>query len=59
MKENNELAKSLARNLKKKTIRKYALMALAVVIVISSAIGLNIESKDSTLPDGQGNITVA
>ena len=56
MSEEKNFAEDLARELRKKKIRKYALAALAVVILISTAVGLNIENKDSLLPDGQGNI---
>ena len=56
MREKKDYAEELAKNIKKKAIRKYALIALALVIVVSTVIGLNIESKDSKLPDGQGNI---
>ena len=51
-----EFSKELEKNLRKKKVRKYALMALALVVVVSSIVGLNIEDKDSLLPDGQGNI---
>ena len=56
MSEEKNFAEDLARELRKKKIRKYALAALAVVIIISTAVGLNVENKDSLLPDGQGNI---
>lgn len=55
MNEEKNFAQELAKDLKKKKIRKYALIALAAIIVISAAVGLNIEGKDSKLPDGQGN----
>ena len=58
--ENKEsFTKEIAKDLKKKAIRKYALMALAAVIVVSTVVGLNIEDKDSKLPDGQGNIVTS
>ena len=52
----SEEFEELKKELKKKKIRKYTLIALAAVIVVSTAVGLNIENKDSKLPDGQGNI---
>lgn len=55
MEKKMEFAEELAKKLKKKAVRKYALMALAVIVIASPAFGLNIESKDSKLPDGQGN----
>ena len=58
--ENKEsFAKEISKDLKKKAIRKYALMALAAVIDVSTVVGLNIEDKDSKLPDGQGNIVTS
>lgn len=59
MSEEKNFAEDLARELRKKKIRKYALAALAIVILISTAVGLNIENKDSLLPDGQGNIVTS
>lgn len=56
MEEKKGFAEELAKDLKKKAVRKYALIALALVIVVSGIVGLNIEDKDSLLPDGQENI---
>lgn len=56
MEKDKNIVKELARELKRKAIRKYALVGLAVVILVSTVAGLNIEDKDSKLPDGQGNI---
>lgn len=50
-----DFANELAKDLRRKKIRKYLLIALAGVIVVSTIVGLNIENKDSKLPDGQGN----
>ena len=54
--EEKNFAEKLAKNLKKKTIRKYVIGLLSIIIVVSLTLGLNIESKDSKLPDGQGNV---
>ena len=59
MENKRDYANELAKDLKKKAIRKYALMALAAVIVVSTVVGLNVEDKDSKLPDGQGNIVTS
>ena len=56
MYKDKDYAEELAKELKKKRIRKFALIALAAAIAISAIIGLNIEDKDSLLEDGQGNI---
>lgn len=56
MDNNKDFATQLAKDLKKKALRKYALIALVLVIAVSAVVGLNIEGKDSKLPDGQGNI---
>lgn len=56
MEKDTTFAEELAKDLKRKAARKYVLIALALVIVVSTVVGLNIEGKDSKLPDGQGNI---
>lgn len=48
--------KELTARLKSKRRRKYILMVLAIMIGISAVKGLSIESRDSRLPDGQGNM---
>ena len=50
--------KDLVKKMKKKRVRKYALVALAAVIAISTIIGLSIEDKDAKLADGQGNTVI-
>ena len=50
--------KELVKKMKKKRVRKYALVALAAVIAISTIIGLSIEDKDAKLADGQGNTVI-
>lgn len=52
----DDFADELAKDLRRKKVRKYLLIALAGVIVVSAAVGLNIENRNSKLPDGQGNI---
>lgn len=54
--EEKNFAEKLAKDLKKKTIRKYVIGLLSIIIVVSLTLSLNIESKDSKLPDGQGNV---
>lgn len=44
--------------MKKKRVRKYALIALVAVIAISTIVGLSIEDKDAKLADGQGNTVI-
>ena len=56
MEKDKTFSNELAKDLKKKAIRKYALIAIAIIIAISAIFGLNIEDKNSKLPDGQGNI---
>ena len=48
--------KELAASLKSRRRRKYILIALAVLIGVSTVMGLSVEGKDAKLPDGQGNI---
>ena len=48
----------LKSSLKDKRVKKYALIAIAAVVLISFAIGFSIEGRDSKLPDGQDNIVV-
>ena len=56
MKENEK--KELMGNMRKKRLKKYALTALALVIVVSVAVGFKLEDRDAKLPDGQGEIVV-
>lgn len=44
--------------MKAKRTRKYALIALACVIAISTIVGLSIEDRDAKLTDGQGNTVI-
>lgn len=44
--------------MKAKRTRKYALIALACVIAISTIVGLSIEDRDAKLTDGQGNTII-
>lgn len=46
----------LARDLKKKKIRKYVLIALALAAVAYTISIFSIEPADAKLPDGQGNL---
>ncbi len=52
--EKNDLVKKM----KAKRTRKYALIALACVIAISTIVGLSIEDRDAKLTDGQGNTII-
>lgn len=52
--EQNELVKKM----KRKRVRKYALIALVCVIAVSAIVGLSIENKDAKLTDGQGNTVI-
>ena len=52
--EQNELVKKM----KRKRVRKYALIALVCVIAVSTIVGLSIENKDAKLTDGQGNTVI-
>ena len=56
MKENEK--KELMGNMRKKRLKKYALTALALVIVVSVAVGIKLEDRDAKLPDGQGEIVL-
>ncbi len=56
--EENQTQK-LAKDLKKKKIRKYVLAALAVALAIYAVSLITIEAPDAKLPDGQGNIPVS
>ncbi len=52
--EKNDLVKKM----KAKRTRKYALIALACVIAISTIVGLSIEDRNAKLTDGQGNTVI-
>ena len=56
MEEKHDFQKELAKNLRKKRIRRIVLGVIAVAAVIYTASIFSIEGKDSLLPDGQGNI---
>lgn len=55
--EQQTRSQELAKELKKKKIRKYVLIALAVCLVFYGVSRITIESADSKLPDGQDNLT--
>lgn len=57
-KEKSMEQKDLVKKMKKKRVRKYALIALVAVIAISTIVGLSIEDKDAKLADGQGNTVI-
>ena len=46
----------MKEKLRKQRIKRYALLALAVVIIAGVIIGLNIEGKDAKIADGQGQV---
>jgi hypothetical protein len=54
--EKQNQTQKLARDLKKKKIRKYVLIALAIAVVAYAVSLITIEAPDAKLPDGQGNI---
>ena len=54
-KEQNSLAKAL----KKKKIRKYILIALAIALALYAVSLFSVESSDAKLADGQGNLPPA
>jgi len=56
MEEKHDFQKELAKNLRKKRIRRIVLGVIAVAAVIYTASIFSIEGKDALLPDGQGNI---
>ena len=56
MREEKDFAKELAKDLKKKKIRKYSLTFLAVLILVTSVVGLKFERPDAQLEDGLGNL---
>ncbi len=56
--EQQTRSQELAKELKKKKIRKCVLIALAVCLVFYGISRITIESADSKLPDGQNNLTV-
>lgn len=58
MDERKTFEEELKQQIRKKRIRKYSLIALAVVVVVSTVVGLKIEDKDALLADGQGNVVV-
>ena len=54
----NAQNQELVRKIKSKRYKKIALIALAAVVIVSTAVGLSIEGKDAKLADGQGNIVL-
>lgn len=48
----------MKEKLKKQKLKRYALYALAAVIVVGVALSLNIDKADKLLEDGQGNIAI-
>ena len=50
--------KELMGKMRQKRLKKYALTALALVIVVSVAVGFKLEDRNAKLPDGQGEIVV-
>ena len=44
--------------MRRKRLEKYALTALALVIVVCAAVGFKLEDRNAKLPDGQGEIVV-
>ncbi|MBQ4650899.1 MAG: DUF4430 domain-containing protein [Firmicutes bacterium] len=56
MEEKHDFQKELAKNLRKKRIRRIVLGVIAIAAVIYTASIFSIEGKDALLPDGQGNI---
>ena len=56
MGEEKDIKKELEKELRRKRIRKYGFMGLAVVILCAVVIGIKIEGKDALLADGQGNV---
>ena len=56
--EKQTQTEKLARNLKKKKVRKYILIALALAAVAYSISIFSIEPADAKLPDGQGNVNL-
>lgn len=56
MEEKHDFQKELAKNLRKKRIRRIVLGVIAIAAIIYTASIFSIEGKDALLPDGQGNI---
>ena len=57
--EKQNQAEHLAKNLKKKKVRKYVLIALALAALAYTISIFSIEPPDAKLPDGQGNLPSA
>lgn len=49
---------ALVKSIRNKKIKKYVLTVFTMFIVVSVAIGLSIEQKDSKIADGNGNVIV-
>lgn len=56
MEKEKEATQEITRKLKGKRARKYAILAVALVLVISAVSGFSIEGKDAKLADGQGQV---
>ncbi|MBQ8563591.1 MAG: hypothetical protein IJ443_06855, partial [Firmicutes bacterium] len=56
MEEQKDFEKEMAKKLKQKKIRKYALIVLVLAAVVYAASIFTIEDKDALLADGQGNV---
>ena len=50
--------KDLMAGMRRKRLKKYALTALALLIVVSAAVSFKLEDRNAKLPDGQGEIVV-
>ena len=51
--------KELEKQLKRKKLRKYIILALAAAMAVYGIVHLTVEGKDAKLADGQGNLPVA
>ncbi|MGN1143981.1 MAG: hypothetical protein ACI4SU_05405, partial [Anaerovoracaceae bacterium] len=51
--------KELEKQLKRKKLRKYIILALAAVMAVYGIVHLTVEGKDAKLADGQGNLPAA
>ena len=52
----NQFKKEIVRKLRGQRFYRWLLMALAVAAVVITVTSITVESKDTKLPDGQGNI---
>ena len=51
--------KELEKQLKRKKLRKYIILALAAAMAVYGIVHLTVEGKDAKLADGQGNLPAA